>query len=287
MIDMKKSNRKDNTQLQVFTNNSRITERYKSPYEINSDRKNANVKFCISKYLTAVMLALPISKGTRTKYFNKIRFLLLEKYQSICNRLLSESPRNNKTTTYIRFSVKQSTWYFGFHLLYNVCSQVCAIILSKDRRICWSHKKEVIQKPPKVPLEKAIFKEKTHKFMKEIFSARSGVSYTKQLAFDGRKAYEHPNSKCKTPKEQYIKSSDLALLYSEVNSYRAFNELTDDIFLNHTFDEDDFAMIRAFKEDTLPKRKIATKEDYDMMHHIFTKCNLSMVEAAEISMQQK
>ncbi|CAB4402312.1 unnamed protein product [Rhizophagus irregularis] len=82
-------------------------------------------------------------------------------------------------------------------------------------------------------------------------------------------------------KEQYIKSSDLALLYSEVNSHRAFNELTDDIFLNHTFDEDDFAMIRAFKEDTLPKRKIATKEDYDMMYHIFTKCNLSMVEAAD------
>ncbi|CAB4429617.1 unnamed protein product [Rhizophagus irregularis] len=205
--------RKDNTQLQVFTNNSRITERYKSPYEINSDRKNANVKFCISKYLTAVMLALPISKGTRTKYFNKIRFLLLEKYQSICNRLLSESPRNNKTTTYIRFSVKQSTWYFGFHLLYNVCSQVCAIILSKDRRICWSHKKEVIQKPPKVPLEKAIFKEKTHKFMKEIFSARSGVSYTKQLAFDGRKAYEHPNSKCKTPVNYRIIYRD----YQETN----------------------------------------------------------------------
>jgi hypothetical protein len=171
--------RKDNTQLQVFTNNKRITERYKSPYEISSDRKNVNVKFRISKYLTVVMLALPLSKGTRTKYFNRIRFLLLEKYQSICNRLSSESPRNNKTTTYIRFSVRQSTWYFGFHLPCSICSQLCAIVLSRDRRICGVHKKEVIQKPPKVPLEKAIFKEKTHESTKQIYSARSGISYMK------------------------------------------------------------------------------------------------------------
>ena len=31
--------KKDNTQLQVFTNNKRITERYKSPYKITNDRK--------------------------------------------------------------------------------------------------------------------------------------------------------------------------------------------------------------------------------------------------------
>ncbi|PKY60136.1 hypothetical protein RhiirA4_430903 [Rhizophagus irregularis] len=320
--------RKDNTQLQVFTNNKRITERYKSSYEISSDRKNVNVKFRISKYLTAVMLALPLSKGTRTKYFNRIRFLLLEKYQSICNQLSSESPRNNETTTYVRFSVRQSTWYFEFHLPCSICSQLCAIVLSRDRRICGVHKKEVIQKPPKVPLEKAIFKEKTHESTKQIYSAQSGISYTKQLAFDGRKSYERSSPKSAGTKkaelfakrrvgglknnmdkwrilnngevrthfqpshhiwksiaaimtEQYIKSSDLALLYSEVNSHSAYNELTEDIFLNHTFDEDDFAMIRAFKEDTLPQKKIATKEDYDMMHHINTKCNLSVAEAAD------
>jgi hypothetical protein len=101
--------KKNNTQLQVFTNNKRIIERYKSPYEITSDRKNANVKFRISKYLTVVMLALPLSKGMRTKYFNRIRFLLLEKYQLIINQLSSDSLRNNETTTYIRFSVRQTT----------------------------------------------------------------------------------------------------------------------------------------------------------------------------------
>ncbi|CAB4411950.1 unnamed protein product [Rhizophagus irregularis] len=161
--------RKDNTQLQVFTNNKRVIERYKSPYEISSDRKNVNVKFRISKYLTA--------------------------------------------------------------------------------------------KLPKIPLKRAIFKEKTHESMKQIYSAQSGISYMKQLAFEGRKSYERPSLK--------------------LNSHSAYNELTEDIFLNHTFNEDDFVMIRAFKEDTLPKKKIATKEDYDMMHHIFTKCNLSVAEAAD------
>src|SRR5436305_6716574 len=64
--------RKDNTRLQVFTNNQRIMDRYKIPHDVSSDRKNANVKFRISKYLTAVMLALPISRGMITKYFNRL-----------------------------------------------------------------------------------------------------------------------------------------------------------------------------------------------------------------------
>ncbi|GET65318.1 uncharacterized protein OCT59_028104 [Rhizophagus irregularis] len=83
--------------------------------------------------------------------------------------------------------------------------------------------------------------------------------------------------------KQYIKLSDLTLLYSKVNSHNAYNELTEDIFLNHTFDEDNFALIRAFKKDsTLSKKKIATKEDYNMIHHIFTKCNLSVAKLQKL-----
>ncbi|CAB4443126.1 unnamed protein product [Rhizophagus irregularis] len=70
-------------------------------------------------------------------------------------------------------------------------------------------------------------------------------------------------------------------MVNEVNSHCAYNELTEDIFLNHTFDEDDFAIIRAFKEDTLPKKKVATKEDYDIMYHIFVNCKLTVTEAAD------
>ncbi|GBC28991.2 hypothetical protein GLOIN_2v1788486 [Rhizophagus irregularis DAOM 181602=DAOM 197198] len=47
---------------------------------------------------------------------------------------------------------------------------------------------------------------------------------------------------------------------NEVNSHCAYNELTEDIFLNHTFDEDDFAIIQAFKEDTLPKKGLQQRK---------------------------
>jgi hypothetical protein len=133
-----------------------------------------------------VMLALPLSKGTRTKYFNRIKFLLLEKYQAMINQLSLESPRNNETITYIRFSVKQFTWYFEFYMPCNICSQLYAIVFSKDRKVCWKHKKEVIQKSSKIPLDKTTFKEKSHKLMKQIVLAQRDISYIKQLAFEGR-----------------------------------------------------------------------------------------------------
>ncbi|PKY57824.1 hypothetical protein RhiirA4_479191 [Rhizophagus irregularis] len=40
-------------------------------------------------------------------------------------------------------------------------------------------------------------------------------------------------------------------------------------------------MIRAFKEDTLSKKKVATKENYDMMYHIFVNCKLTATKAAD------
>lgn len=83
--------------------------------------------------------------------------------------------------------------------------------------------------------------------------------------------------------KQYIKSSNLALLYSKVNSHQKFNKLTDDIFLNYTFNKDDFAMICTFEEDIFPKRRTATKEDYKVMHHIFTKEHLTFMKTAAIN----
>ncbi|PKC55677.1 hypothetical protein RhiirA1_475199 [Rhizophagus irregularis] len=86
----------------------------------------------------------------------------------------------------------------------------------------------------------------------------------------------------KTEKEiSQANETDFFSSESEVNSHYAYNELTEDIFLNHTFDEDDFAIIQAFKEDTLPKKRVATKEDYDMIYHIFINCKLTFTEAAD------
>ncbi|RGB25555.1 hypothetical protein C1646_771544 [Rhizophagus diaphanus] len=97
-----------------------------------------------------------------------------------------------------------------------------------------------------------------------------------KLAFEGKKSYKKSSLKCKklvnycviyrdykeaelTPKaelfakpailmKQYIKSSDLALLYSE--------------------------------EDTLLNKKVVTKEDYDMMYYIFVNCKLTAATKA-------
>ncbi|PKY47945.1 hypothetical protein RhiirA4_463359 [Rhizophagus irregularis] len=69
--------------------------------------------------------------------------------------------------------------------------------------------------------------------------------------------------------------------FFNVNSHSAYNKLTEDIFLNHTFDKDDFAMIQAFKEDIFPKKRMVTKEDYDIMYHIFINYKLTVTEAAD------
>ncbi|PKY56786.1 hypothetical protein RhiirA4_477335 [Rhizophagus irregularis] len=157
--------KKNNTCLQIFTNNKRIIEKYKFPYEINSDRKNANIKFCNKVSITGKI--------------------------SIDNS--SKSPRNNETTTYIQFSVRQTTWYFGFHVLFSRANKTDSF--SSERNY-----KEI---------------ELTHETKKaELFAKR---------------------------------------------------RIRVDIFFNHTFDENNFATIRAFKEDTLPKKRTATKEEWKIM----------------------
>src|SRR3954467_10340405 len=127
----------------------------------------------------------------KTKYFNRLRVLLIEKYQSLIKRLESTSSRNNEITTYIRFSVRHTTWYFGFRLPCNIYSQMCAITMSKNRKVCWKCKKQVIQQPPKVPLENAIFKDPMYKEEKEIYLPKRGISFVKQLTYKDKKPYKH------------------------------------------------------------------------------------------------
>ncbi|PKY43738.1 hypothetical protein RhiirA4_511058 [Rhizophagus irregularis] len=83
-------------------------------------------------------------------------------------------------------------------------------------------------------------------------------------------------------KEVYIRSSDLAQLYSDVNSRQHFNELNDEIILNHTYDEDDFAMIKSFKEEQLPAVRTATNEDYRRVEHLYTKSKLTLQEVDKL-----
>src|SRR5688572_5857331 len=70
-------------------------------------------------------------------------------------------------------------------------------------------------------------------------------------------------------KEQYIRSSDFANLYSDITNWYHYNRINDDIFLNHTFDEDDFAIIRQFKESILPEKRLATDNNYMLTRNIY------------------
>ncbi|CAB4413769.1 unnamed protein product [Rhizophagus irregularis] len=223
-----------------------------------------------------------------------------------------------------------------------------AITMSKNRKVCWKCKKQVIQQPPKVLLENTIFKDPMYKEEKEIYLPRRGISFIKQLAYKDKKPYQRyegstpiqyrtiyscyreddlefgtrkaeilmkrrvrglANNKYKwrilgngdvlsTPpsrlsyhvfkpreailKEVYIRSSDLARLYSNVNSRQRFNDLNEEIILNHTYDEDDFAMIKSFKEEQLPAVRVPTDEDYRRIEHLYTKSKLTLKEVDEL-----
>ncbi|GBC51167.2 hypothetical protein GLOIN_2v1783209 [Rhizophagus irregularis DAOM 181602=DAOM 197198] len=90
------------------------------------------------------------------------------------------------------------------------------------------------------------------------------------------------NNKKAVLKEVYIRSSDLVRLYSNVNSKQRFNNLNDKIILNHTYDEDDFAMIKSFKEEQLPAVHVPTDEDYRCVEHLYTKSKLTLKEVDEL-----
>ncbi|CAB4444319.1 unnamed protein product [Rhizophagus irregularis] len=225
---------------------------------------------------------------------------------------------------------------------------MCTITMSKNRKVYWKYKKQVIQQPLKVPLENAIFKDLMYKEEKEIYLPRRGISFIKQLAYKDKKPYKCykgsipiqyrviyswyrednleygtrkaetfmkrrvrglANNKSKweilnngdvlsTPssclsyhifktrkavlKEVYIRSSDLARLYSNVNSRQRFNDLNDKIILNYIYDEDDFAIIKSFKEEQLPAVRVPTDEDYRCVEHLYMKSKLMLKEVDEL-----
>ncbi|CAG8705176.1 hypothetical protein GLOIN_2v1764530 [Rhizophagus irregularis DAOM 181602=DAOM 197198] len=129
--------------------------------------------------------------------------------------------------------------------------------MSKNRKVYWKCKKQVIQQLPKVPLENAVFKDLIEDDLKpgtrkaEILIKRC----VRRLANNKSKS----NIYCK---EVYIKSSDLTRLYSDVSNRQHFNNLNDEIILNYTYNEEDFTMIKNFKEKQLPAVRILTDEDY-------------------------
>ncbi|GET62885.1 hypothetical protein GLOIN_2v1780418 [Rhizophagus irregularis DAOM 181602=DAOM 197198] len=109
-----------------------------------------NTKYRISKYLTSVFCGLPIDIKTKNKYFLRIRQLLLDKLVIIENRLKKQE-KNRQTTTYIKFSHGRRTWYLGFYIPCSFCSNVCAYVMSRNRKVCQNCHSKVIVTPTSPP----------------------------------------------------------------------------------------------------------------------------------------
>ncbi|EXX56149.1 hypothetical protein RirG_218820 [Rhizophagus irregularis DAOM 197198w] len=169
--------RKEKDMLTIVTNNRHIIKKYDKPYLINSDRPMMNTKYRISKYLMSVFCGLPIDIETRNKYFLRIRQLLLDKLVVIENRLKKQE-KNRQTTTYIKFSHGRRTWYLGFYIPCLFCSNVCAYVMSNNRKVCQNCHSKVIVTP--TPLTQNTFKNYCQS--KQIVSKRIGVTYTKKVS---------------------------------------------------------------------------------------------------------
>ncbi|PKY45326.1 hypothetical protein RhiirA4_459868 [Rhizophagus irregularis] len=141
---------KEKDMLLIVTNNKHIIKKYDRPFKINLDRAIMNTKYRISKYLTSVFCGLPIDIEARNKYFLRIRQLLLDKLVVIENKLKKQE-KNRQTTTYIKFSHNRRTWYLGFYIPYSFCSNVCAYVMSRNRKVCQNCRSKVIVIPTPPP----------------------------------------------------------------------------------------------------------------------------------------
>ncbi|PKK75965.1 hypothetical protein RhiirC2_773037 [Rhizophagus irregularis] len=136
--------------------------------------------------------------------------------------------------------------------------------MSKNRKVYWKCKKQVIQQLPKVLLENAVFKDLMHKEEKEISTERDKFliySHYKEddLKPDTRKAeilikrYVRGLANNKS-KWQILNNGDVLLTPPFHLSYYVFKTkeaiLTDEIILNYTYDEEDFTMIKILKKNS-------------------------------------
>jgi DNA-directed RNA polymerase subunit RPC12/RpoP len=195
---------KEKDMLTIVTNNRHIIKKYDKPFKTNSDRAIMNTKYRISKYLTSVFCGLPIDIETRNKYFLRIRQLLLDKLVVIEARLKKQE-KNRQTTTYIKFSHGRRTWYLGFYIPCSFCSNACAYVMSRNRKVCQNCRSKVIVTPSPPP-QNAF---KNFSQVKQVINKRVGVSYTKKVSVnsaDGRYVIAYSNlnvnRQFKTLKEQ-------------------------------------------------------------------------------------
>ncbi|PKK71789.1 hypothetical protein RhiirC2_777981 [Rhizophagus irregularis] len=250
---------KEKDMLTIVINNRHITKKYERPFMINSNRPIMNTKYRISKYLTSVFCGLPINIDIRNKYFLRIRQLLLDKLVIIENRLKKQE-KNRQTTTYIKFSYGRQTWYL--------------------RKVCQNCRSKVIV--TSTPPLQNVFKDFSQ--VKQVTSKCVSVSYTKKVSMDGgahkyavtysnlcsnKNKWQFTNNgieskvlifkhrlkrKSDILKKHYISEKEMEFLVDQVTSEKGYNMLKDNIFINHSFNEEYFFELRKKKEASFERK---------------------------------
>jgi hypothetical protein len=188
LLDMKLLDNKA-TDLKIVTNNARISRFYDKPFMVLTDRLSANMKFRITKFLTATFAVLPVPIKVRNKYYCRIRDLLVTQYKSIINRQKSLISNNRETHTYIKFLYKHLTWYLCFWVLCYKCSNPCAVVLSCNCKGCVQHKHELLDLKYSLKPQTQDFNIRKHED-KIIVNNHSKTVYNKQVIYALDKRFE-------------------------------------------------------------------------------------------------
>ncbi|GBC35197.2 hypothetical protein GLOIN_2v1840426 [Rhizophagus irregularis DAOM 181602=DAOM 197198] len=198
-----------------------------------------NTKYRISKYLTSVLCGLLIDLNARNNYGKR-------------------------------------TWYLEFYISCSFCSNVCAYVMSNNRKVCQNcHSKVIVTLTPSTPNTL-----KNYCQSKQIVSKRIGVAYTKKVSMDSGtgnylvtysnlginkqfktiKEQEKYKKRCDILKKHYILNKELEFLLDQVTSRLRYNMLKEDIFINHSFNSEYFLKLRKKKEAAFEHEDIKVAE---------------------------
>ena len=123
-----------------------------------------------------------IPKRIQNKYFGRIKDLIVTTAQATSNRVSSLSTNNRQTRTFIKFSYKNMTFYFGMFWKCQSCDRPCAFVRSDYRTTCCLHHKDQITTPTPPLLKKESQQSHLGDYKKtRISSKRLGLSYDKTL----------------------------------------------------------------------------------------------------------
>lgn len=170
--------------------------------KILSTSKSVNISYIIGNYLNFTFsLNKQFPRAIVTKYFHRLRQLLLQQISAVSQRLTSTSSKNRRTRTFIRFSYKSHVIYLGIFLRCNEsCPLPCHYVMSNNRFRCGMHQNElnIRRSQHPIPRSYAFYKkqlkhsmnyEKENHPNNQRRSNRYGINYTVTI-----KGYRNANA---------------------------------------------------------------------------------------------